>query len=200
MALKLKIQAAVRLEADAYSWFNSLSKEQQQEYIELHPASKYADNVKSKDEEKPEEHQQKKKPYVPHNSKNHPKPKPKPAAQEDHHDMHEENHHAAGSQARRSIGQMIKAKAKGIVKHLKDEVKEAGTAGHAVTKLLRRKPLSDVEKHALKATAVRLAIVSISLAAGGGLAAALGEGVNMVAGELEKILSSTDWSTLLKRR
>lgn len=40
----MKIQAAVRMEASEDSWFESLSKEQQEEYIKLHPKSKFAKN------------------------------------------------------------------------------------------------------------------------------------------------------------
>jgi hypothetical protein len=51
----LKIEAALRIQAGENSWFESLSKEQQKEYIELHPNSKFAKNSKSMDKpDKPE--------------------------------------------------------------------------------------------------------------------------------------------------
>jgi hypothetical protein len=186
----IKIMAAHRLKADAASWFDSLSQEQQKEYLKLHPDSKYADDVKTGEkDEKPIPLRNKdipvKKKYKheiqkqTHPAKNIPKALPK----EVEHFAHSEAAHA-GSKERRSLGQMIKAKAKGIVKHLVDEVKEAGVAGHAVTKLLRGKPTTPEEQHAMKATATRLVIVIGSMAIGGGLVAAMGEGIKVVAKEI----------------
>lgn len=45
----MKIEAAIRMEAGEDSWFNSLTKEQQKEYLELHPNSKFTKQNKSKE-------------------------------------------------------------------------------------------------------------------------------------------------------
>jgi hypothetical protein len=45
--MKFKIEAAKRIQADADTWFKSLTKDQQKEYIDLHPNSKYAKDAGS---------------------------------------------------------------------------------------------------------------------------------------------------------
>lgn len=171
-----KVYAAFRLIADADSWFSSLSKEQQDQYIELHPGSKYAKGAgKSKEPD----------------GKGKPTGKAKPSALTTSPEQLKEAHDFAvskdaepKSKFRTKFGNLIAKHAKALVTHLKDEVKEAGMAGHSVTKILRGKKLNNHEKHALKATCIRLAIICGSMAIGGGLMTAAGHGMKHLAEEI----------------
>ncbi len=177
--MKIKIEAATRLLADAASWFQSLSKEQQDQYLELHPASKYGDQKGTgHDDEKPAA-----KPGKVQPKKKSPHGKtPKQVQQVKEFAASEEAE--PNSKPRRTFGQMIKGKLKGIVHHIKDEVAEAAVAGRAVTKVFAGKKLNDKDMHALKATAVRLVLVCGSLAVTGGLTTAIGHGVSILAQEI----------------
>ncbi len=179
-----KLYAAFRLLADADTWFSSLSEEQQKQYIELHPGSKYA---KQAGKGKPDSKGTPNKPAEPGS----PASKSKPSALTTSPEQLKETHDFAVSKEaepksplRTRFGKMIIKHSKALVHHLKEEVKEAAVAGHSVTKLLRGKKLSGHEKQALKATSIRLAIICGSMAIGGGLMTAAGHGVKHLAEEI----------------
>ena len=146
----MRIEASRRLEADAHSeWFDSLSPTQQSQYLELHPNSKFAKDKQEKKEYAPVKEMHK-------------------------HDveMHKFFHGDSikpGSKLRRSLGSMIKSKAKGVVKRIALEVKNFKAAGTAAGKLLTGKDVSAHEKEALKEVLIRAALVTTTVALTGGM-------------------------------
>ena len=98
----------------------------------------------------------------------------------------ERNEGAPGSDMRRSLGETLKDKAAGVWKAIKKgakhEVEEFKTAGEGVGKFFKGEKLSDHEKKALKAVAIKVATTAIFGAATGGLhhgVAAFGKHVAM---------------------
>jgi hypothetical protein len=81
--------------------------------------------------------------------------------------------HKPGSQPRRSLGQAVKAKVKGIVKSLKAEVHEYGLAAHSLYSLAHGNKLDDHQKKAVKTVIVHAGLSAASLTATGGLAEGL---------------------------
>ena len=77
---------------------------------------------------------------------------------------------------------LVKKKAKGLVKGMKDEVHEWKEAGIGLTKLAKGKEINDHEKKAIKAVAIHTALVVGSMAMTGGLsggAAAIAKGLGI---------------------
>lgn len=179
--MPLIIYAAVRLKAEA-TWFDSLTEEQQSGYLAEHPNSKYSKNAKPgvvKPSVKPTKSKPRTKPSA----------KPGKSTKVSHQEIHKfavSDEAKPHSETRRSFGQFLKDHAKGLIHHMKEEVKEAATAGKSALKLMRGGKLTHEEHHALKTTAVHLAIVCGSLAIGGGLSAALASGVSMAAEAIGK--------------
>ena len=97
--------------------------------------------------------------------------------QKDEKEFFEKGYYKAGSEARRTLGQAIKDKAKGAWKAIKagakHEVEEFKTAGKAVGKVFSKpggwNDLSHHEKDAIKAVGIKIATTAIFGAAMGGL-------------------------------
>lgn len=73
------------------------------------------------------------------------------------------------SKGRSKIADFMKRKAKGVVKHIKHEVKEWKTAASATKKLISGKKIDEEEKKALKTVATHAALTAGALAMSGGL-------------------------------
>lgn len=167
----MKLQAATRLEADAHSaWFDSLSPEQQKQYIELHPHSKFAKDAQSHDDPKKEEHKDSK-----------PAAKGGHAIHETHKDLikqlpqgdrefFENGGAKPGSAPRRKAAHAVKSKTGAILQALKHNAKEMKGGLLALGKIAARKPLTEHDKAALKATVKDAIIITSTVALGGGLA------------------------------
>ena len=183
----MKIHAAHRLLATVItastedtSWFDSLSKDQQDKYIEMHPDSKYA-QAKRKHEDGGTDYSHEdtstststKDNFKAEPAKN---PDRKAKAKEAITKFLTTPAVKPHSEERRSFGKMLKAKAHTAVMSLRDEVKDVGVAAYSVKKLMHGKKLSHTEKHALRATCTRLAIIVGGMALGGGLAHGLAAG------------------------
>lgn len=82
-------------------------------------------------------------------------------------------HHKAKSKERRTAGQLLKDKAKGIVKAIKHEVHEWKTAASGIKALLTGKKLDHHQKKAIKAVAIHTALVATPMLITGGLSAGL---------------------------
>ena len=134
----------IQIKADASQWWSSLSKEEQEHYIEQHPKSKYAVDAKKEKEQLPVTDQKTDKPIPKHHIHKHAHRIVKKHLKEFHNDQKEffgRKMDEAGSPERRSIGQSIKAKAKGILHAMKHEAKEYHLASGALVKLGKREKL-----------------------------------------------------------
>ena len=166
----------IQIKADASQWWSSLSKEEQEHYIEQHPKSKYAVDAKKEKEQLPVTDQKTDKPIPKHHIHKHAHRIVKKHLKEFHNDQKEffgRKMDEAGSPERRSIGQSIKAKAKGILHAMKHEAKEYHLASGALVKLGKREKLDHHDIKALKSVAFSLSTVIVPTALTGGLAGGL---------------------------
>lgn len=157
-------------------WFEGLTKEQQEKYIEEHPNSKYAKRHGFKSKEsgiRPKlEDRISQMPPEKKEKFNKIKDKLKKLSEEERKFFAEEQH-KPGSEQRRKFAEAIKSKTKGFAKAMKEEVKEWKTAVSAVKKIAKREELDHHDKKALKVVATHMAINAGLLAATGGLSASL---------------------------
>lgn len=132
-----------------HEWFDQLEVSEQKKYIEQHPQSQFAKHAL------------------------------KQAKVAVHSMLHEQRKFFKGagykpkSAERRSFGQFIKDKAKGLVHALKHEVHEFKEAGQGVNKFFQGKKMSHEEKKALKTVLIHSALVIGPMAVTGGLSAGL---------------------------
>lgn len=195
------MQAGKRIQADAHGdWFDTLSKEQQQKYLELHPNSEKAENATDKADAapaagpKPAPKKQVAEPATPEKKLAKPKksadadqPAPEATPQVPEHLKHPElkalphssqefytsGGTAPGSVQRRKAKHVIMGKSQAIMDNLKSSCKEWKLGTVALGKLGRRIPLTDKEKVALKA----LTKSTIALAGSAALGGAVGYGL-----------------------
>lgn len=181
----------------ASSWWDSLSPEQQEGYIEEHPTSKYAEERrKSKDsggdkapaEHKPEHHKPEHKPAD--KKPEHHDDKPAADAPKIAHVKHAVKKFVKtveanpGSDVRRTFGQMMLGKAKGIVKGLVNEGHQVLSAGTSIWKLAHGLQISEKEKHHAKEVATRLVVIMGAAVVSGGAGAIFAHGITAAAAHL----------------
>lgn len=173
------------------AWWDSLSAEQQQGYIEEHPNSSYAQDAKKAKESK-EGHKDTPASKPKDDKTKAPTKDDKPAADAP---KHAKIKHAVkqfvktveanpGSETRRTFGQMILGKAKGVVKGLMHEGAHIVAAGTSVMKLARGQALSHKEKHHMKEVATRLIVILGAAAVTGGVGAIFAHGIAGAASHL----------------
>lgn len=162
----IPIQIATAKRVSTGDWWAELTKSQKEDYIKKHPHSKYADRHAEENQEAKEKEVKKVK--VSHHFKKHWS-----KFSDDQKDFFGRGDHKAGSKERRKLGDIIKSKAKGVVKAVKHEVDEWKDAGKGVKKLATGKKLSSHEKHAIKNVAIHAAMVIGPMAISGGLSAGL---------------------------
>lgn len=158
--MSTQIHAATRLKAS--TWWDSLTDEQKEGYIEEHPTSKYAKEAKKAKK-----------------ALEQPKPKMKTISEalkkafsrapEADREFYEKGGHVAKSAARRSASKVIKDKSVGILDHLKMQKDEWKAGINAVRKLSKKQELSHHDKEALKACAKDLVYTVAATALTGGL-------------------------------
>lgn len=153
------------------AWFYEMDKAGQEAYVKKYPGSKYAKEYKQKQKEKSraEKGDTVAKVKVSHHVKKH-----WGKFSEEQKEFFGRGDHKPGSKQRRKLGQIIKSKAKGVVKAIKHEVDEWKDAGKGIKKLATGKKMTSHEKHALKNVAIHAAMVIGPMAISGGLSAGLG--------------------------
>lgn len=167
-------------------WWAELSPEGKSEYIAEHPNSKFARNKSNEHTEKHErtkaqqELQEKQK-----QAKKESKPAPAPEAKKPssfkdmlmkalprmkpkEQEFWKNDGQKAGSEYRRSMGQLVKDKSKGVVTHLKGQATEWKDGCKAIHKFAKKQPLTDHDKKAMRALALDIVVTTASVAVGGG--------------------------------
>lgn len=157
-------------------WFHSMSKEQQEGYLEDHPDSQYAKEAKKSDEHDGATTNSKDKTTeskeAPKSSTEHLVKDAKNLSPEDK-KFFTDGSTEPGSPSRKSVARHVKAKSKGIVAHLKATSKEWHTGCKAIHKLIKKTPLTEHDKTALKNVSKDLLAAVGSVVVTGGLASGL---------------------------
>lgn len=180
----LKLEREIAGAAD--EWWESLSKKQQEQYIKLHPRSKYAKQARDPQQEKPAA--KKKTPNAGEQKKRVAKPKSEQKPESEKISFRDKLSKIApatlkkigahfmksgeskpNSKTRRSFGDALKAKSKVLVDHIKSDIKTFGHAGKALHKIVKGKELDDSDKHAIKHALMDSLSMIAWTAIGGGL-------------------------------
>jgi hypothetical protein len=153
-------------------WWKSLTKEQQKEYIEQHPNSKFARNAKKP--EPPPHHKIRKggKKDLPKNLHS-----VKEIFMEKLEEIHEEDKaffehggDAPNSEERRGVAKHIRTNRHEIIHNIKGQFKEWKDGCGAITKLATGKKISTHEKKALKGLLIDAAVIAGAITVTGGFA------------------------------
>lgn len=163
-------------------WFADMPVEEQKEYVEEHPASKYAKLVgatkgaASKVKDKTAKVAVMTKTTTAEFAKS-------------EHEFFHGSGHEKGSEPRRTLGKFLQDKAKGIVKACKHEVREFKYAGNALLGMLHGKKPDEHQRAAIKTVMIHTAMVLGPMAVSGGLSLGLAHALpHVVAGFLEHTL------------
>lgn len=149
------------------NWWANLTHEQQADYIEDHPNSKFAKNARDKHVDRVGIKQADKEKYGNKIKKSWDE------FSDEQKEFFTEGGHRKGSKARRSLGQVMKDKSRAFVKGLKRDVEDWKVAGTAVKTITSGKKLSKREKSALKSVAIHFGFALAPIAITGGLSAGM---------------------------
>ena len=167
---------------DSGGWWEKLDSDQQSQYISEHPNSKFAKNAKDTEFKDNSDKEPEKKGTL-KKAVDTVKKVGKAVHEWDVKETEEIKNflggdtHKPGSNVRRSMGEKIKDKAAGFVKHLGKEAKEHAHALRALAKMpVSRKGWKDIPEHdkkALKSIGISLGIFAGTLVATGGIGSIL---------------------------
>jgi hypothetical protein len=154
------------------NWFDRLSEDEQTEYIESHPNSKYAKNIHRVDHEDQSDKSKKKSGSDTKNPKamRHVLADKIKVLPKKHKEFFETEQDQPNSEQRSGIAKHIRLNHKEIVKHMKGQIVEWKDGCGAIAKLATGKSISAHEKKALKALVIDASVIAASVAVTGGFA------------------------------